>query len=200
MDIITRKAAKLAGLKYYFTGKLCKRGHIDKRFVSSFWCMTCGREKATEWFRRLEGDKREARRDYERRRWQTPAFKNRQREYARQDEERIKKSIRNKAWKQANRASCTDRQNARHASYRTAFVEEVTLDYLFQRDKGLCKLCGDKLNMATKWPHAKTATRDHIIPLSKGGTHERNNLQLACAKCNIAKQNRSQGEQMLLIG
>lgn len=46
MDIISRKTAKAAGLKYYFTGKPCKRGHIDKRFVSSFWCMQCAREKA----------------------------------------------------------------------------------------------------------------------------------------------------------
>jgi 5-methylcytosine-specific restriction endonuclease McrA len=75
MQRITRKAAKAAGLKYYFTGKPCKRGHIDKRFVSSFRCMTCGREKALEAFRSLTGEKREALRNYNRRRWQDPAFR-----------------------------------------------------------------------------------------------------------------------------
>jgi 5-methylcytosine-specific restriction endonuclease McrA len=75
MQRITRKAAKAAGLKYYFTGKPCKRGHIDKRFVCSFCCMTCAREKAAEAFRGLVGEAREARRNYERRRWQDPVFR-----------------------------------------------------------------------------------------------------------------------------
>jgi len=53
MEIVSRKIAKAAGQKYYFTGKLCKRGHIDKRFVSSFQCMACAREVASEVYRGL---------------------------------------------------------------------------------------------------------------------------------------------------
>lgn len=74
MDLITRKAALAAGLKYYFTGKPCKRGHIDQRFVCSFWCMTCAREKAAESYRALDKTQRKllynSRRDYVRR-WVT---------------------------------------------------------------------------------------------------------------------------------
>jgi 5-methylcytosine-specific restriction endonuclease McrA len=70
------------------------------------------------------------------------------------------------------------------------FVEEVSLDFLFERDHSRCQLCGCELNMATRWPDPRTPTRDHIVPLSKGGTHERGNLQLACAECNIRKSNR----------
>lgn len=191
MQRITRKAAKAAGLKYYFTGKPCKRGgHIDQRYVASFCCRTCAREKALEAFRCLDGDKREQRREYERRRWQDRTFRDRQRRYARAAGECVKKSIRNREWKKANRASCTDRQNKRHASLRAGFVEDVSLEFLFDRDKGRCQLCGLELSMATKWPHQRTPTRDHVIPLSKGGTHERSNLQLACAECNIRKSNR----------
>lgn len=191
MELITRKDARAAGLKYYFTGKRCKRGgHIDKRYVSSFTCMTCQREKIREAFRRLTGDKREARREYERQRWKNPEFRNRQRAYARNPDERVKKSIRNREWKKANRASCTDRQNKRNATLYAVFVEDVSLADLFERDKGLCQLCGYELSMMTKWPHPRTPTRDHRIPLTKGGTHERSNLQLACAECNIRKSNR----------
>lgn len=45
MQVISWKAAKAAGLKYFFTGKPCKRGHIDKRFVSSTQCKTCSYER-----------------------------------------------------------------------------------------------------------------------------------------------------------
>lgn len=60
MTIISRKAAKAAGEKYYFTGKPCKRGHIDRRFVASFWCLTCGREKARDAYRSLDTAQRRA--------------------------------------------------------------------------------------------------------------------------------------------
>jgi 5-methylcytosine-specific restriction endonuclease McrA len=93
-------------------------------------------------------------------------------------------------WKKENRASCTDRQNKRHATFYAVFIEDVTLEFLFDRDEGICQLCGVVLSMTTQWPHPRTPTRDHIVPLSKGGTHERGNLQLACAECNIRKSNR----------
>lgn len=191
MQRISRKVAKAAGLKHYFTGKPCKRGgHIDQRYVASFCCVTCAREKATEDFRKLSGDRREARREYERRRWQELEFRRRHAAYRRDPVELAKQRARNKAWKKANRASCTDRQNRRRALELAAFVEDVSLEFLLERDGGKCKLCGDVLSMDTKWPHPKTPTRDHVIPLSKGGTHERANLQLACAFCNISKQDR----------
>lgn len=188
MQTITRKAAKAAGLKYYFTGKPCKRGgHLDRRYVASFGCMTCLRENSSKHFRNLDADKREARREYERRRWQDPKFKQLSRAYARSEKERLKKSVRNREWKKANRASCTDRQNKRNAILYTVFVEDVSLAEIFERDGGCCKLCGLALSMTTCWPHHRTPTRDHVIPLSKGGTHERANLQLACAECNVRK-------------
>lgn len=195
MQLITRKAAKAAGLKYYFTGKPCKRGgHIDQRFVCSFTCMTCAREKAKEDFDGRDSEWKTRRREYNKQRWQDPMFRDRQRQYARQAGECVKKSIRNREWKKANRASCTDRQNKRNATLYAVFVEDVSLEFLFERDKGCCQLCGHLLSLNTKWPDPRTPTRDHIVPLTKGGTHERTNLQLACACCNIGKGNRLQSD------
>ena len=191
MQRITRKAAKAAGLRYYFTGKPCKRGgHIDKRYVSSFTCMTCQRDKMRDRFRRLVGDEREARREYERQRWRNPEAKARARAYHSRPAELEKQRVRNRAWKKANRVSCSDRQNKRNATLYTAFVEDVSLEFLFERDKGRCQFCGYKLNMDTKRPDPRTPTRDHIVPLTKGGTHERTNMQLACDVCNVRKSNR----------
>jgi hypothetical protein len=41
MEPITRAEAKAKGLKQYFTGKPCKRGHTAKRYTSIGACITC---------------------------------------------------------------------------------------------------------------------------------------------------------------
>lgn len=57
MDIITRKEAKSQGLKYYFTGKPCKNGHVSKRSITGS-CLECRRE----WISSEQG--REYQREY----------------------------------------------------------------------------------------------------------------------------------------
>jgi hypothetical protein len=45
MDILTRKQAKLLGLKKYFTGKPCKNNHVSERYVDGGNCVECLKEK-----------------------------------------------------------------------------------------------------------------------------------------------------------
>lgn len=45
-EITTRAKAQQLGLKHYFTGEMCVRGHIDRRFTSIGKCMACAREDA----------------------------------------------------------------------------------------------------------------------------------------------------------
>jgi 5-methylcytosine-specific restriction endonuclease McrA len=40
--IVTRKEAKAAGLKRYFSGLVCKEGHVTERTTSSNICISCG--------------------------------------------------------------------------------------------------------------------------------------------------------------
>ena len=56
---------------------------------------------------------------------------------------------------------------------------------VFQRDNFKCCVCG--ASPATD-PFVQLHV-DHIIPWSKGGETELNNLQTLCAKCNIGKSN-----------
>lgn len=44
----TRKQAKELGLNYYFTGKHCKNGHLDKRHITSSICVSCGKKWKSE--------------------------------------------------------------------------------------------------------------------------------------------------------
>ena len=55
MEVISQREATARGLLHYFTGKPCKKGHIDKRLCSSFACMECSRIKS-----RAETPKRQA--------------------------------------------------------------------------------------------------------------------------------------------
>lgn len=41
MEIISRKLAKQQGLKWYFTGKPCPKGHICYRSVATYQCREC---------------------------------------------------------------------------------------------------------------------------------------------------------------
>lgn len=77
----------------------------------------------------------------------------------------------------AARARGVDR---RRAALVQAFVEDVDRAKVWARDLGRCGICGRPCEAAA-W-HL-----DHIIPLSKGGTHEYANVQVAHPKCNMHK-------------
>jgi 5-methylcytosine-specific restriction endonuclease McrA len=50
---------------------------------------------------------------------------------------------------------------------------------VLKRDDYCCIYCGSPAN-----------TADHIVPVSKGGTHEESNLIAACTRCNSGKKDR----------
>jgi hypothetical protein len=51
-DIIGRDEARSLGLKRFFTGKPCKRGHIAERYIGSGRCLQCDRTQTRECARR----------------------------------------------------------------------------------------------------------------------------------------------------
>lgn len=56
--IITRKEARDDGLKYYFTGEPCEKGHVAERLTISSACLECVSER-NEAFLEDKGDKAE---------------------------------------------------------------------------------------------------------------------------------------------
>lgn len=55
---------------------------------------------------------------------------------------------------------------------------------VLERDNYRCQFCGATVEDGVKL-HI-----DHIIPVSKGGTDDMDNLQVLCHKCNLAKRDR----------
>jgi hypothetical protein len=48
-EIVSRKDARAAGLKRYFTGKPCKRGHVAERWIITRSCAVCLLEHGRKW-------------------------------------------------------------------------------------------------------------------------------------------------------
>ena len=79
--------------------------------------------------------------------------------------------------------------------------EPYTLAEIAERDGRRCGICGRRVNMSLKHPHPRSASVDHIIPLSHpGATDTKVNVRLAHLGENVARGNRSECEQQLLIG
>jgi len=71
------------------------------------------------------------------------------------------------------------------------FRRQVTNTFLFARDHYRCQYCGRAQN---ELRHREALTRDHLIPLSRGGTNEWTNVVTACSSCNTRKANRLPSE------
>ena len=63
------------------------------------------------------------------------------------------------------------------------YVSDEIKEAVYERDNGACKSCGSKEQLQY----------DHIIPFSKGGSDEIDNLQILCRSCNLAKSNKYHG-------
>lgn len=64
----------------------------------------------------------------------------------------------------------------------------ITIEKLIKRDKKTCHICGGKVDPKSDSNDGMYPTIDHIVPLSKGGTHTWDNVALAHRKCNTIKQ------------
>ena len=100
-------------------------------------------------------------------------------------------------WQRANREKCRaytrawhhkniDRNTLKAARYRARKHgaqgdgwRSCDVHLILKAQRGRCALC--RVDLLAKFH------RDHIIPLSKGGAHDRRNLQLLCAVCNLSK-------------
>jgi len=67
------------------------------------------------------------------------------------------------------------------------FRRQVTNTFLFARDRYRCQYCG---RTSAELRPRESLTRDHLIPMSRGGTNDWTNVVTACSPCNTRKGNR----------
>lgn len=83
----------------------------------------------------------------------------------------------------------------RRLKIQTAMADtDISLDGLFRRDRGVCAICGEPCDYCDHEERDgffiagdNYPSVDHIVPLSKGGMHSWDNVQLAHFKCNTLK-------------
>lgn len=104
--------------------------------------------------------------------------------------------------KRRQRASDAYRRSKKKHKVKTAavkrgarFAESVLPKEIFARDGWCCTNCGcvtlESL-IGTNSPNEPTL--DHMIPVSRGGPHTRDNLQTLCRDCNVLKGTMTQCE------
>jgi 5-methylcytosine-specific restriction endonuclease McrA len=117
------------------------------------------------------------------------AIKSKTREYAKANPEQTKAYL--KAWIAANPDRYTEQRQSRSHVRRVRLYggeyEKFTYAEIFERDNWICGICSEPINKELKWPDVKSVSLDHIIPVSKGGSHIRTNVQAAHLGCNIRK-------------
>ena len=155
-----------------YQGKPCPYGHTGLRWKSNRKCIGCSKM--------YNDSTKEYRKEYYKKWWEN------------------KKELRveiNKKWRLENpdRATMLSRIQAhkRRAWKKGQKVTVEEIDNLFALQQKSCPICRDQLT---------DYQVDHIIPLSKGGLHHIDNIQLLCPTCNRSKSNKDPVEHMQSLG
>lgn len=64
----------------------------------------------------------------------------------------------------------------------------ISIPNLIKRDKGICWLCGKAVEPSLQpGSSGLSATRDHVVPIWRGGTNRYSNIKLAHKSCNVRR-------------
>ena len=78
--------------------------------------------------------------------------------------------------------------------------ERFTVMEIFERDRWKCGICCKRISRRLRYTNPLSASLDHKVPLAKGGTHSRSNVQASHLRCNLRKRTAAapMGEQIPL--
>lgn len=112
----------------------------------------------------------------------------------------LKAQRRHPAYYERTRDRHIARAQARRVRMLNAAIVEVFSDKeIFERDGWFCQLCLKKVNKRLKHPHPMSPSIDHVIPVSRGGNHSRQNVVLAHLRCNLRKHAKTVTQQQRLF-
>ena len=183
MEVISRASARAAGLKRYFTGKPCKRGHAVERLVANAQCVTC------HWaYCRVQMRERYYKNP-------APVRENVMKYYA---ANREKVATQHKADRtrlaayQRARFAQNPGMNAAYVAARRAARLKATPRWLTAEDHETMRYLYEEAASFSEYSGVKFHV-DHIVPLrgkTVSGLHVPWNLQVIAASKNLSKHNK----------
>lgn len=160
-----RSDARAKGMLRYLSAAPCGRCGQSERRTSTAQCIVCLENWRREWRKRHRADENERERT---RRLATP--------------DKVRASY--KSWQSTDkgRAVKARLQRERRARLRGAGGKHTAadIDEILAAQNGRCAYCRTDLRSGYEV--------DHIIPLAKGGTNGRRNIQVLCPTCNRHKR------------
>lgn len=78
-------------------------------------------------------------------------------------------------------------QQRRRARLRGVEHEAIRAREIYERDGWTCGICGLAVDPALTYPHKMSASLDHFIPIARGGSHTKGNVQCSHLHCNVLK-------------
>lgn len=102
-----------------------------------------------------------------------------------------------KRYRQNNQQQMKTNNHNRRAMEQNAIREKFDFAKIYEDHNWICGICGKNINKNLKYPHLKSVSLDHIVPLSSGGNHIESNIQPAHFICNSKKGNRTMNMQLI---
>lgn len=198
-----------------YTGRPCKYGHT-LRYKSSGDCIVCAKKRTKDWNKNNTKRKKDYDRQYYQnnkekildngKRWRvnnTVKKQNYDKEYRRNNKEAIK--LIRKRWIENNpekMQAIRDKSNKRQKTKKSQWAKENRDKMNATKHKRRAREIGNGGNFTTQeWAELcnkhdnkclcckkrKKLTIDHIVPISKGGTSNIENIQPLCKSCNSKK-------------
>jgi 5-methylcytosine-specific restriction endonuclease McrA len=176
--IVSPKEAKSKGYKSYFTGKRCCHNHLAPRNIGDGCCLRCLYLRNKKWISRPEN--KEWMRRYNKEKGSSPEGKEWMRQYNREYFSRPHVRERDKLFGSSRRA----RLKGNGGQITIAEYRAILATQNYRCNNYYCQadISGGKDHM------------DHIIPITKGGSNDRLNVQGLCSRCNIRKREKDWGQ------
>ena len=111
------------------------------------------------------------------------------REYQREHyaKNKTRKQELNREWKKNNPDRMADYNHRRRARKYAVAYEKIDASVVAERDNWICGLCCLPISSDLRFPDPGYRSIDHVVPLSRGGSHTYDNVQLAHLLCNNLK-------------
>ena len=94
-------------------------------------------------------------------------------------------------WRKENPDKVRRNRHLRRARERGVVIGAISsLKNMLRLQGYSCAICGKKEHEIPAHKQGNVWHIDHILPISKGGSHTQNNVQVLCWPCNLSKRNK----------